>query len=289
MSKPSLTLDEQVSQLIERGLQVRNTDQLRDFLYDHSYYRLSGYWRYFQVAPHQGDNRFREGTTLEDIQEVVAFDTALRTYLMQGISTVEVVVRSRLAYEMSRLPFGVEGYRYEELYRQEISSRGVDIRRALLDSIEGEIERANEVSVKKYRDSGGVIPIWVAADIFSFGTLSKMYRLLDNEPVREKIAQELGMKQTRWLSTNLHALSVLRNVCAHHGRIWNRVITMKPLIVHRLIEPGSHFNATPWGWILVLSDLVTTIKRSDGYKTKLFSFLEQNKKFEPGIKHPYIS
>jgi len=68
--KDALTWDEQVDLLAERGLAVNDIGTCAEFLAENSYYRFSGYARYFQRAPHEGDDSFLPGTTFQEIRQV---------------------------------------------------------------------------------------------------------------------------------------------------------------------------------------------------------------------------
>jgi len=45
--------------------------------------------------------------------------------------------------------------------------------------------------------------------------------------LRKKIAREFNQPQPVFVSW-LHALTAVRNVCAHHSRLWNRELAVKP-------------------------------------------------------------
>ena len=62
----------------------------------------------------------------------------------------------------------------------------------------------------------------------TFGTLSKFYSGLKSRKDRQVIAKSFGVKEIVLKSFARHA-NFLRNICAHHSRLWNRqfTITMK--------------------------------------------------------------
>lgn len=45
---------------------------------------------------------------------------------------------------------------------------------------------------------------------------------------QDTIARQYGVSNGRVFATWLHSLNYLRNVCAHHSRLWNRNITVQP-------------------------------------------------------------
>jgi abortive infection bacteriophage resistance protein len=95
--KPSLSWDEQVALLMGRGLAVRDEAACARFLAATNYYRFSGYARYFQKAPHLGDDDFRPGISFEEIRMVYDADESLRTALVQPLARVELMLRSHVA------------------------------------------------------------------------------------------------------------------------------------------------------------------------------------------------
>lgn len=95
--KPSLTWDEQVALMVSRGLAVPDEVACARFLAATNYYRFSGYARYFQQAPHLGDDDFRHGTTFGEIRAVYEADEALRTLLVVPLARVELMLRSHVA------------------------------------------------------------------------------------------------------------------------------------------------------------------------------------------------
>ena len=89
--------------------------------------------------------------------------------------------------------------------------------------------RSTEVFIGHYRSkytSEADLPVWMATELISFGALSKMYEHLRSS-LRKKIAREFNQPQPVFVSW-LHALAAIRNVCAHHSRLWNRELAVKP-------------------------------------------------------------
>ncbi len=95
--KPSLSLDEQIALLKNRGLIIENPQRLRQYLRFIGYYRLSGYFRrscvgYFQI---EGDplHRFQLNTTFDQTLRCYIFDRKLRLMIMDAVERIEVAFR----------------------------------------------------------------------------------------------------------------------------------------------------------------------------------------------------
>ena len=101
-SKPAKTIDQMIALMSERGLVITDEAELRQVLFDCNYYRLSGYFRSFQVNPAAGDNRYRPGTRDVDFLVPYAMDEKLRNIILKGTAKVELE---------NRIPAGVRRQR----------------------------------------------------------------------------------------------------------------------------------------------------------------------------------
>ena len=97
-SKPAKTIDQMIALMSDRGLAITDEAKLRQVLFDCNYYRLSGYFRSFQVNPAAGDNRYRPGTRDVDFLIPYMMDEELRNIILKGTAKVELTLRSRFAY-----------------------------------------------------------------------------------------------------------------------------------------------------------------------------------------------
>jgi abortive infection bacteriophage resistance protein len=114
-----------------------------------------------------------------------------------------------------------------------------------VDSLREEAQRSNEVFVAHFRstyDEFPDLPIWAAAEIMSFGTMLTLFNMSSNR-VQKAIARRYGLPG-RVLGSWLLTLNYTRNLCAHHSRLWNRVLALKPLLPDEKRDPRWH-GATP--------------------------------------------
>ncbi|HET9765491.1 MAG TPA: Abi family protein, partial [Thermoanaerobaculia bacterium] len=81
--------------------------------------------------------------------------------------------------------------------------------------------------------------------VMSLGQLSRWYNSLLPMPTRRVIARAFEFDE-KVLERLLHHLTTVRNVCAHHGRLWNREFTVipqlprsKPFGLNAQLVPGS--------------------------------------------------
>jgi abortive infection bacteriophage resistance protein len=233
--KPPFTFEEQVQRLIERGL-LGDPAVMRERLASVNYYRLSGYLHPYRVA---GSDTFRQGTRFETVWQHYAFDRRLRLLVMDAVERIEIAVRTQIAYHHAHA-FG-DPFAYCQ--RRE-SMRGIDDAKfaAFRQSVADETRRSRDTFVDhfraKYSDTHPCLPVWMAVEIMSFGTVLSFYRGVPHS-VKQAVATHFGMP---WqvFDTWLHALFVIRNICAHHSRLWNRELRVKPYIPRQKDYPDWH-------------------------------------------------
>lgn len=214
--KPSLSIDDQVERLIDRGLEA-DPERLRAVLARISYYRLSGYLWWWYEDDAVGE-RFRPGTTLDSVLDLYRFDAELRALVLLLAHDIEVWLRGALANQLAE-HHGADGYVQPELYQNPAALEGD------LEKLKGLFTRRSpELFVRAFRERYGEDahpPIWMATEVMSLGLLSKWYgnlRNADAKPIADQAGLPVGV-----LGSFLHEFTILRNGAAHHSRIWNRV------------------------------------------------------------------
>ena len=203
----------------ERELEINNYDGAVRFLNQTNYFRFTGYSRYFQAAPREGDNSYIEGSTFETIVDLMAADDELRIRLLVPLSELELTVRTRFA----RISGDIWGNKAFYLDEANYISSVPDLDNRLAD-IRNELTKNKSKMVAKYRGPKGEVddvPVWVAIEVLSFGKISWMIESLNNQSLRERISHEYSYP-AKTFSSVVRSLSDLRNLCAHHGQIWNR-------------------------------------------------------------------
>ncbi|OBH66672.1 hypothetical protein A5684_06200 [Mycobacterium intracellulare] len=299
MAKRARSIPEQIELLAERGLAVPLPSH-SDFaereaeyhaaarlLIDNNYYRLSGYWRYFQVRPGAGDNRFTPEGSVAHIRSTYTFDGDLRHILSEGLSIFEVTFRSRLAYYMA-MNMPVDGYLDSSSYLDRQDQNGNDLRDQLIIDINDEIRRSKEKFVAHHVARGEGVPIYAAVEVFSFGTLSKMYGLLDQQDVRTGVTKSLALPNAGFTATIVRSFVVLRNLCAHHSRLWHRVPEVPPPVLNKFkrAEPQLYQSASPWAWFVMLADLVDMLRKDTTFSSRLWAHIDSRPDLTEGYQYP---
>lgn len=230
--KPFLTLGQQADQLMQRGM-LCDRDCLMQCLASVGYYRLSGYWHIYKTK----DDRFEVGTDFSKVWSRYTFDRQLRLIVFDALERVEVYFRTQLAYRLAEItgPFGF-------LERGSLPRLGEDAYAKLIKKSRDAISRSREPFIihfnEKYGDSHELPPYWVLVNIMDFGMIFTLYRGAPIE-VRASISEKLGVT-SRVLESWLVTLNTVRNICAHHGRLWNRTLGTKPMIPSRKNDERWH-------------------------------------------------
>lgn len=230
-AKPSLTIDQQITHLRTKGMHIADEAEAEYWLRHVSYYRLSAYWLYFEFPKGQNGQRFRPGTTFDKVTSLYDFDRILRRLVMRGTEHVEVALRGSWAYQLAKLDHG-HSYLDANLYadRKEFHKN--------LAKLAGEVGWSRETYIKHYRDSydsPALPPVWMVAEMMSFGQLSRWYSNLADRALRNRIAAPLNLPETVLVPLIRHVTDV-RNICAHHGRLWNRQFLQPPKLAQKPLD-----------------------------------------------------
>ena len=230
--KNPLSLEVQADQLLSRGL-IADRDELIARLKAVNYYRLSGYLHPYRVMDADGKptDAYKPNTKLDEVWQRYNFDRRLRIILLDAIERIEVAVRTRLVFHFVHRhgPFG---------YTEPLNLPGFKGLTEYMEWRTGLVEEThrakNEQFVRhfneKYGDQHKELPLWMLSELMSFGSMLRFSAAMEPD-LKKAVAGEYGMPDELFASW-LKAISVVRNICAHHSRIWNRVYGVKPTTPH---------------------------------------------------------
>jgi abortive infection bacteriophage resistance protein len=266
-TKPALTFQEQLGLLESRGLAVPDRTLALGWLSRVNYYRLSAYLYPFRL---RGSDNYKAGTTFEQITRFYIFDQKLRSLLMDGIQQVEVWLRTAITYELAHL-HGPFGYLRKSNFDKNFEHK------KFLTTLEGEFEKSKESFVQHYQQKyagENHLPIWMATEILTFGTISVLYSTGLSLESKRKIAQQIGQADNV-LSNWMQSLSYVRNLCAHHSRVWNRPLAVSPKIPKRN-KIGKVDGNRVYGVLVVLEILLSSIAPGNTWKDCVHQLIDSN-------------
>ena len=220
--KPHLTFSQQIELLESKGLTIPNSTYAKKKLSCINYYRLSAYFLPFQ-HPKNGDKAdiFYDGTEFREIVSLYDFDAKLRRLVFGALEVIEVYIRTQVTYYHAQMytPFG---YLSQENFDCEN-----DFFEKLKQNIKEESERSDEEFVAHFQDKYNTtdLPLWSVVETLSLTTISRLFTAMKAKD-KKLIADKLGVNQ-KVLANWLHALTILRNICAHHSRLWNKQLRIQ--------------------------------------------------------------
>ena len=228
-----MTLDEQVARLKQRGLVFDDESEAIAYLFNISYYRLRAYTYPFQENGEGVEHNFpRKDIHFKDIIDLYCFDRRLRSLIFNAIEKIEVAVRTKIIQIYAESTHNSHWYDNESLYRFDYED--------LMKHIEADVNRSNEDFIKHYNskyNNPPMPPSWMALEVVSFATLSRLFKSLKSDSHKKYITEQFGLKKVAILENWLHAISNLRNCCAHHSRVWNRRFMVSVILPYDTIYP----------------------------------------------------
>jgi abortive infection bacteriophage resistance protein len=220
-SKPVLTYKAQLASLKSSGMSFDDENKALYLLEKIGYFRLSAYWH--PLLADKRNHVFKPNVNFETAFSLYKFDRELRKLIGAEIEKIEVAFRAKIAHELSIAynPFWIED---AHLFSSAMNFQ------AILDKIGEEYLRSNEefIGYFKSKFSNPLPPADIILEITSFGTLSRLYRNLKSCKAKRNIAKSFALADVV-LDTWMHSLASVRNMCAHHTRVWNSIMKIQPL------------------------------------------------------------
>ncbi|MDD0811041.1 Abi family protein [Curvibacter sp. RS43] len=302
-AKPWLSVADQLQQLIDRGMLVTDEPKAEACLKRIGYYRLSGYWFAFRERsgpcsvwhpsvigkPKQVRTAripleaFKPGARFEDAVDLYVFDKRLRLLTMDALERIEVALRVDISHTLGQSdPFAyLKPELFHASFATELDQRsGLTRHHEWLTKHAGLVSRSKEEFMRHNKEKYGLpVPIWVACEVWDFGTLSTLYGGM-KEADQDHIAQGYGLSNGRTFATWLRSLNYVRNVCAHHSRLWNRNIVDQPKLPPVAEVPAlagfhgdAHRLARPFLLLCMIQHLMLRINPSSTWGSRLKALL----------------
>lgn len=279
-TKPATSISDQLALLRRRGMVIDDEAAARHDLQHISYYRLRAYWLSYEAPAAAGDHAFRPGTRFEDVRALYVFDRQLRLLVMDAIERVEVALRAGWAHHMA-LAYGPHGYLEQSLY----DSR--DRHARALTTLSDEFKWSKDTFAVHYRSKYAdpvLPPVWMAAEVVSFGQLSKWLGNLKLRADRQAIAKPFGLDEKALISF-VHHMSYVRNICAHHGRLWNKRFTVTMMVPKfpatlPVAMRGGHERMLH-NTLVMLDHLLGVISPESGWRKRMLALIESCPQADP--------
>lgn len=296
--KPPHSVAQQIDKLKARGLAIPDQARAEHYLQNISYFRLSAYTRPF-YAPDAADHRFIDGTSFDDILRLYIFDRELRLLLLDAIERLEVALRAQITNTLAE-HHGPHGYLDPTVFHDRYNHAWLLERlNALTRGRDAEAFLAHYRN--KYHGGPDQPPIWMAVEVLTFKEVSTLFAHLRQPADTQRIESHFHWKYPV-LRSWFRSLSDLRNVCAHHGRVWNREFGSRPEMPRKVTGPwpgvpisistGSRLHPEQqieprkrlYLQAVVIEALMSVVSPGSGWAERLFRLLQQY----PAVSRPHM-
>lgn len=288
--KPWQSYPEQLQVLKSRGLQVEDDKAALRYLARIGYYRLSGYWYPMRLIDQSASARekrpirldqFVDGSRFEDAVRLYIFDAKLRLLALDALERIELAVRVDIAHLLGKYdPCAHQNPRYlHGHFTKQLLKAG---RNAGKTEYQLWLEKYNQQLYRSRREPfvehhrrmyGGELPIWVAIEVWDFGMLSKLFsgmKLSD----QDLIAQKYGVEKGKTLASWLRGLNFIRNVSAHHSRLWN-VNVLERSSVPKTDYWGLLNNQQPFLYFCFMQQMLRVLCPNSSWSQRLAGLLKE--------------
>jgi abortive infection bacteriophage resistance protein len=278
--KPPLAIEAQLKLLSERGLIISDKEVAEHHLKFISYYRFCGYGIEFEDASIKDEKRYQQGATFNQILDSYTFDRKLRLLVIDAIERIEIAVRTVITNTLATT-YGAHWYLNDKLFLKRFKHDELIQRikkETLFLASEGTKQyEKREPFIQSYflKYSNPELPaIWMVAEVLPLGTWSMIFANLIDRQDQKNICSHFNLSykvMTSWL----HCLNYLRNLCAHHSKLWNRSFTLKPLVANDYkdqFKNNSRFSAQA----AILKIFLNIISPGNSWSNQLEALIEDH-------------
>jgi abortive infection bacteriophage resistance protein len=225
-----------------------------------SYYHLSAYFKSFQSFESE---TFQKGTTFEDVMELYFFDRKLRLLFLDAIERIETSFKCQFACHLS-LCHGSDCLTTNDIFKKH------------KEKIDENLKRTKEQFIDNFKAKydNDYPPIWILVEILAFGDVLNVYRYSTPFQEQKSIADMYG-KGWKYIYSWLENLREVRNISAHHSRLWNRKITKH--IKKDSKNTAFQYNYQIWDSVVAVYILLRHVSPDYEWKEKVENLIESYK------------
>src|SRR5205085_7500938 len=124
-----------------------------------------------------------------------------------------------------------------------------------------------------------LVPSRMTTELLPIGTWSTIYKNLENRSDKKRVSDVFKLSPVD-LESWLHALTYIRNLCAHHSRIWNRHFTIRPKQISEYVKyltPNTTFAAQA----TMMHLLLKIISPDSKWSTRLYELIKNHSFINP--------
>ena len=226
-------------QFEEQSANMSDEEKAQHYLSHIGYYRLSAYMYPLLSIPKE-QHLFKRGVSFGKVMMLYRFDKKLRLLLFNEIEKIEVAVRCvivNFGTEMTGNPFWMTDA--NNFSNPSKFNRSIRL-------IEDELNHTKEDFINHFKETytNQYPPSWMLTEILPFGVITNIYSNIKNKKIKKRIAQSFGLQVAPFESW-LTIITVTRNSCCHHARVWNRVFSIRATMPIRMSRPWITLPTDP--------------------------------------------
>jgi len=273
-TKTPISSADHITLLKGRGLAIADEQRAERYLETIGYYRLSGYMYHLQKR--DKSHRFLPNVTFDTIVDTYKFDKKLRAVVAEYMERIEVALRAKLTNIYS-LKYGFYWYNDQALF----SDNAVFI--SINADINDKFKEEKEHFVKAFKTNhpGETrLPSPMALEVLSLGKLARLYKALATTEEKKRVSKEFGLIITLFESWVIWLANV-RNICAHHSRLWNKVMTPdRPFFSrkkeYRFNDTLTEENSmTTYGAISLINRILLSFNPGNSFTSKVEALIDE--------------
>ncbi len=255
-----------------RGLDCSDTENAENIFKSIGYYRLSGYLYPFLKTP-KSNHKYKEGSTLSGALHLYEFDREFRQLVFDQIERIEIAVRSaiiNIACSETHDVFWISNPK---------SFANLERFNKTMSLIDKEMQTSREDFIIHFKQSyeDPYPPSWMLAEIIPIGTLTRVYENIASNQIRKKIARYFGLSVPVFISW-MTIVTLTRNSCCHHARLWNRSLSLRALTMTNPLRPWLKDDVQQgrvFFTLCILKHFVDIIHPNNTFKQNLITLLSK--------------
>ncbi|MBZ3936318.1 Abi family protein [Methanimicrococcus blatticola] len=271
-----MSVRDQISLLKTRGLIITDEEVAEHFFYNNNYYRFRGYTYPFQnnTDPSQ---LFIGSVNFETVLDLYNFDSEFRSLILYTIEKIEIGLRTQIIY---RYAVGHKNshWHFDPIHFTDKTKHSAAILKLCSDS-----KNSNEEFIKHYYKTytnPTEPPCWSSLETVTFGYLSNLFSNLNSkDPCKKEIVTYFGLPSAHILENWMHCLNNIRNICAHHSRLWNRTIAPRiimPQNTHYLfVKNKKVYTNKIYAVLCCIQYMLNIIDSKNDFKIQLIKLLKK--------------
>ena len=268
--KPYTNAHDLVCLLLSRGLIITDAAKAENYLEYIGYYRLSAYMYPLLLMPKER-HFFKPDATFSQVMMLYRFDKKLRLLIFNEIEKIEVAVRSAIVNIGSAMignPFWMtDGNNFIDAGKF----------RHTMDLIDAELHRSREDFIVHFKQtySDTYPPAWILAEVLPFGVITNIFSNIKIARIKKSVAQRFGLQVAPFESW-LTVVTLTRNSCCHHARVWNKQNTIRPMLPHRIASSWITLPTDPlrvYFDLCIIKYFLNVISPNNDMKAKIDALL----------------